>query len=749
MARNLAGPMRILTVVTVFGGLLLPAESPAQPPRKTDGTIPSAPEVNELLRREPMTVDNWPAWRRRLLTWIGDRSSNTNAAYEAARTLMRGQAADREELPPALAQDAFAWYMLGSAYLHASGQNGDQGVAAARAERACRRSLRLDPSFGRAHRNLAMALLLQSNAGAPPRDDLGPPDPKQQEARKELDEARRLDPSLPLKEIEAEVAARQKRFAEAQRLYEQALAEEPDNLNAARGVAASILMNRLWTAPRGPAIKPLVDRFPDDGVLVCLHAVALSADGNERAGARELDRARKLGTDPTTVLRPQIVREIEEQGAPGVFERFAWFLLYFTGFYASVMALMALAGLVLAGRTRGSRALNLLGVAPDELVTEGQVVRSQHESSVAKLYMLTLMLGLVLFYAAIPFVVAGLLAATGLLLYLIFHAGRIPIKLVVPIVVGGGGMAWAVLKSVFARPGQGGFGLQKTAADCPRLHTTLAEVARRVDTDPVDQVYVAPGSAIGVHREGRGPFGIFGVKRRVLTLGLSTMRFLTVSELQSILAHEYAHFSHRDTFYSRFIYQVTMSIEQALEGMGQSGGRLNYVNPFFWFLYLYHKSYGLLAAGFSRSREFLADRMAASLYGSDVFGSALSKVCTDGTLFEMTIYGKINQLLEQDKAFINMYEAFRAYRDEQLSAQDRDELYRKLLEEKESLFASHPTFRERIEAVASLPRATHPDATPALELFENKEEVEKELTEFLTAYLYHVHQLQAQAAAAQ
>jgi Zn-dependent protease with chaperone function len=163
---------------------------------------------------------------------------------------------------------------------------------------------------------------------------------------------------------------------------------------------------------------------------------------------------------------------------------------------------------------------------------------------------------------------------------------------------------------------------------------------------------------------------------------------------------------------------------------------------------LYYKAYNLLSAGFSRSREFLADRMACSIYGSDVFTSALTKVCTDGTLFEITIYDNISKLLAEQKSFVNMYTAFRSFRDEQLSTTDREDLYKKLLEEKESLFASHPTFQERIEAVAGLPKSVNPDNRPALELFDGPEAIEKELTEFLTGYIYHVHRLQAQAAAA-
>jgi hypothetical protein len=44
--------------------------------------------------------------------------------------------------------------------------------------------------------------------------------------------------------------------------------------------------------------------------------------------------------------------------------------------------------------------LQLLGSAPEELVTEGQVARSQRESSLARAYAMALLVGLVLFYVS-------------------------------------------------------------------------------------------------------------------------------------------------------------------------------------------------------------------------------------------------------------------------------------------------------------------------------------------------------------
>jgi Zn-dependent protease with chaperone function/Flp pilus assembly protein TadD len=710
---------------------------------------PPRDEVAAMLQKQPITLATWPEWRTRLLSWIDDKSRNAEPAYDASREFLAGQVDARGELPAALANDPFAWYTLGSAYLYKKNEELDK------AEKAFRRSLALDPKFARGHRNLALTLYLQeplkkgaTEPGIKIKGKLPPgmvlPGARRLEAKKELDEAKKLDPALSVSDVEFRVALSDGDFAAAERAARKMREEDPKSVHGAQALAiASLARPRENLA----IVDALAKEFPDDGVIACFHAGVLRLNEKNRDALNELERARSLGTKPEEVLSPSIVREIESAAAPGWIEQTAWAFAYFAGFYLVVMLLMAGAGVILASRTRGARALELLGNA-DEMVSAGQVARTHSESLLTRLYAFSLFLGLILFYVSIPFVLVGLLIVTLGLLYLIFLMGRIPIKLVVIVVVVGLGGIWAVLKSVFSgiAGGGGNFGVAKTAEECPRLHQVLLDVAKRVDTEPIHEVYLAPGSSISVHQQGRGPFGIFGVKRRVLTLGLSTMRFLNVSELKAILAHEYAHFSHQDTFYSRFIYQVNMAITQALDGMGQSGGAFNYVNPFYWFLYLYHKSYELLSAGFSRSREYLADRMAASLFGGDVFAEALKKVCTDGTLFEMTIYQNITGLLAEGKSFVNMYEAFKNYRDQQLTNDDRDKLYNDLLEEKESLFASHPTFGERVAAVQGLAKATENDTRPALELFDNPEEVEKELTDFLTGFLYHIQQLQAAAA---
>jgi len=186
--------------------------------------------------------------------------------------------------------------------------------------------------------------------------------------------------------------------------------------------------------------------------------------------------------------------------------------------------------------------------------------------------------------------------------------------------------------------------------------------------------------------------------------------------------------------YNRFLAQVSLSIAVARIDMARSGGWVTWINPFYWFFFLYSLSYNLLSSGFSRSREFLADRMACSLYGANVFTSALTKVVTDGSLFELTIYENIFAKLKK-KAYINIYEEFRKFREQALTKEEREKLYRKLLDEKPSVFASHPTFAERVKAAEPLPKAKKLDTTSAMALFEKPVEIEKEMTDFLTAYV--------------
>ncbi len=709
------------------------------------GAEPSAQEL-AALRDNTLSLANWDAWKGRFRLWRDNPDSKAaHTALIAAQQFLKAQADPRKGKLPGgpLDRDPVAWYLLGLAYLRDSHTGQDVKVQAAQAklgDEALAVSVNKEPGYARGRLEYARAMIrrdeLERRASPGKRPDEG----RLNHANEQLTEARRLDPrlpGLPARQL-GQLALDRNQPGEAERHFRKALEGDRDDRASLEGLARAIQRDsRKPPAVRAQAIRGLIDQYPQNGLLWTFHGDLMNAQGDPKTAAHDFEKARSLGTDPDRVFnRPGLVQQTQKAAETPLLEKFIWMMLYWGVIYTLVIALMAGTGLLLARMNKGRRALHLLDEAPTELVASGQAVRTQHETLLTKLYAWSLILGLILFYLAVPFVILGLLFITLICVLIALCLRRAdPMGTMGgSLVKASGGGTWAVVKCIFARFSDGSFGVLKTREDCPRLYQVLDDVAKRVNTEPVDQVYVAPGSEIGVHQEGRGPFGIFGTKRRVLTLGLSTLHYLTVSEFRSIMAHEYAHFSHQDTFYSRFIYQVSLSIRKALNGMKEAGGWIAWVNPFYWFFFLYNRAYAMLSSGFSRSREFLADRMACSLYGSNTFGSALTKVCIHGSLFESSMYKKIVALMKKKKAYVNMYQAFREMSEEKFTKGEREKLYQKLLDERESLFASHPTYAERIDAIKPLPKALKTNTNSARLLFEDPDEIEKELTDFLTGF---------------
>ena len=713
-------------MIALFGWFAVAAA--VEPP---PAAPPSKEAIALLLAEEPLSLDTWPVWRERYLRWYFDRSGATDEMDEALRSFIGERLSPAgDAVAPPLDDDPVAWSLF-SRFLFDTLADRDRAEAIRRAEAAAKRAVELAPDSAPVQSTLASQLVF--NLLMMPDD--GDPAVRQRlrtDAEAAIAATIRLSPDYRSATLEGLLAFEHRDFGRARKLLQQGTEDHPRNQTVAIFYLQALVADRADRGALEPSSAPVVMRFPENGALLALHGVALARDGRFPAAAEAIGRARAMGIAPEDVIGDETVRAIERLAEPSWPERLLWGAGIFVAFYALIMAAMALGGVVLSALTPRVPADDVTG----ETVRGGSAI-SGHESWLARLYMLALIGGIVLFYLSVPFVAAGLVAATGAALLLVLQLPRIPVKLLVLVAVVGLGMAWAVIRSIFASHGRSPFGLPTTDAEAPRLFAALGDVAARTMSRPIDDVYLTPGADIGVYQDGRGPFGMFGVKRRVLSLGLATIESLTIDEFKSILAHEYAHFSHRDTFYSRFIQQVAISISTALGGMGAAGGGFNFVNPFYWFFWLYYHAYSLLSCGFSRSREFLADRMAVGLYGRSTFESALTKVAVEGPLFQATIYPAVASLLMEGKALENIYEAFRKLDGEQITTADREQLRQSLQERKSSWFATHPTIPERLRAIELFPDIPPVEPQSALDLFDDVPELEKSLTDYLTGHAAH------------
>jgi tetratricopeptide (TPR) repeat protein len=255
-----SGVVRAMLAALLIG--VLSGWTAAQPA----GKYPSAAEVADLLKREPITPPNWPAWRDRLKSWLGDRTKGTDAGFDAARKFLNARANPQGELPAAFAQDAMAYYLLGRSYLHDDLKPAERAGALQQAEKALRRSIQIDANFPQPHRSLAQILIWQENEAA--RGTKGPPrpgTPRLQEAQREVDRAAQLDANLPgLAGVKGELALAQNQPAAAETLFRQAMKDEPTYASVyAFFTARAILANTNRPPPQQTAaIKALATNSP-------------------------------------------------------------------------------------------------------------------------------------------------------------------------------------------------------------------------------------------------------------------------------------------------------------------------------------------------------------------------------------------------------------------------------------------------------------------------------------------------------
>ncbi|MEA3401314.1 MAG: M48 family metallopeptidase [Armatimonadota bacterium] len=279
-------------------------------------------------------------------------------------------------------------------------------------------------------------------------------------------------------------------------------------------------------------------------------------------------------------------------------------------------------------------------------------------------------------------------------------------------------------------------GIEKRREEAPQLFALVDEVAQRTDTAPPDEVYVSPDANLSV-RQTAGILGLPIGARRQLQVGVAALQALTVDELRAVLAHEMGHFRKGDTAVGRFIARVPISVQAMLDGM-RRGSTWWFVNPVYWYLFIFVHIYGAVISAMSRRQEFVADRVAAEAYGADVFSDGLTKLVVDGTVFDGGVLQAAHELMAEQKALVNAYETHREF-SVQLDDGEREEILASVMEEGRGILSSHPTLAERLRALEDLPAAPERqrDERPAREVFEDPDAIEQEQTEFLSAVLYY------------
>jgi heat shock protein HtpX len=282
------------------------------------------------------------------------------------------------------------------------------------------------------------------------------------------------------------------------------------------------------------------------------------------------------------------------------------------------------------------------------------------------------------------------------------YAGRIHLKLLALCVGCGGAILWALVPRAdrFEPPGPA---LEKSAH--PDLFLLIEDVAARTQQAMPAEVYLLHEVNAWVTHRG----GVMGVgSRRVMGIGLPLLQALSVPELKAVLAHEFGHYHSGDVALGPWLYKTRAAIGRTVSGVRDTW----FEALFLWYGRLFLK----VTHGVSRQQEFIADAIAADLYGRDAMANALRRTAALGPVFNSYVGNEVLPVLRA--GFLPpIATGFETYLlDEHVATTSERILSGAESETHTDPFDTHPPLRERLNALAALETSRTQTGAPAVNL---------------------------------
>lgn len=495
---------------------------------------------------------------------------------------------------------------------------------------------------------------------------------------------------------------------EALHLVDEAVRLKPNEISA-HSARASVALQIGNIVTLRDSVDRLLVLEPN---AVETHILAFYASLNEgefSAARASLDRAKVLGLPQETY-----------DGMLGQLDSAQPFYARWWKPVAIVLAIWfgCFALLLGAGMLLSRIAIRAAEEVPDDLSANASGLGSR----LRRVYSAVLFLSSVFYYVSVPVVIGLVLLVGGGLIYATFAIGHIPIKLVIIAALLVGVSIWSIVKSLFIKISDADPGMRLDLSKHPRLRALLDEVAARIGTRAVDNVYLTPGTEMAVMERGKKS------KERCLILGVAGLDGLAIRPLKAVLGHEYGHFTNRDTSGGAFALKVRHSVNATAYALAE-GGAAAWYNPAWLFVSGFNRVFLRISEGASRLQEVLADRWAVFAYGADAFEAGLRHVVTRGVHFDAHVGATLKEVVDGQLPLANLY----TYQPAQAGADvDVATAIEEALHRQSSAYDSHPSPAERFALVHALPRhGNAPDSgdeAPAWSLFDDVLELQRAMT---------------------
>ena len=347
------------------------------------------------------------------------------------------------------------------------------------------------------------------------------------------------------------------------------------------------------------------------------------------------------------------------------------------------------------------------------------------EQNLRKVYRTVLNFAGIYYYISLPVVVALVVLASGALLYGFLVAGWLPIKLSVLIVIGLFATIWSMGKSLFLRVKAEDPGRPLERAEAEGLWQLSEQVAQDLETRPIDEIRITPGTDLCVYERGTWREKLDNRAKRVLVVGAAVLNGFKIADFRSVLAHEYGHFSHRDTAGGDIALRVRNDMIKFYIAMLEAGQN-SWLNIAFHFLRFYNFIFVRISHGATRLQEVLADRVAALHYGPAAFEAGLRHVIRRSVDFDFLADREIKKALKGRQPIANLYTAPDPQQDMVRDA------FTEAMERPTTPDDTHPGPKDRFRLIASLPEPPRRAMDGHVwDLFRDRDIITKEMMELV------------------
>ena len=388
------------------------------------------------------------------------------------------------------------------------------------------------------------------------------------------------------------------------------------------------------------ATQRLVATHPELMQAHYFNALLAAYDGKWITAENEIRKAESMG------LSQAAVQEFLDSGVQTQARiwRYSLYALSVVAIWIVGLGLLFLLGKLMSRQTL--RAIE---------ASDPNTVASNSDLFLRKWYRRLINVAGIYYYISMPIVMMLVLGLAAALTYFFFAVGRLPIKLILIVCVGAVITVYKMIRSLLLKVEREDPGRSLSQVEAPGLWELTKKVAEALSTRPVDEIRVTPGTDLAVYERGSVRERSRDQAQRILILGVGVLNDFPLNGFRAVLAHEYGHFSHRDTAGGDVALRVDGDMIKFAHAMVMSGQNV-WWNVAFQFLRIYHFIFRRISRGATRLQETLADRAAAARYGAQAFEEGLRHVIRKDAEFGFVANREINESASAQRALQNLYE---------------------------------------------------------------------------------------------